>query len=141
MAHSDVLRPPGEEYACFLYSYVGEDRKGIGVTVLSALARLGFDPWKEASELAKLSETAAHARLDSMISSFDDVPAMGEQHSAITRRLIALLPRRASLESGARGSSASGASAIVSAPPRYLIVFVLLMLAQILYFAWSNMGG
>jgi hypothetical protein len=43
----------------FLYASVGEDKAGIELTVLSALARLGLDPWKEAARLADLPRAAA----------------------------------------------------------------------------------
>ena len=43
----------------FLYASVGEDKAGIELTVLSALARLGLDPWSEASRLADLPRAAA----------------------------------------------------------------------------------
>jgi hypothetical protein len=47
-------------YNAFLFAAVGEERIGVPLTVLSALARLGFDPWQEAARLADLPrETAA----------------------------------------------------------------------------------
>ena len=46
-------------FAPFLYASVGEDKAGIELTVLSALARLGLDPWNEAARLANLPHAAA----------------------------------------------------------------------------------
>jgi hypothetical protein len=47
-------------YNAFLFAAVGEERAGVPLTVLSALTRLGFDPWREAARLADLPrETAA----------------------------------------------------------------------------------
>ena len=59
MARVDVLHPDGSDFHQFLYAFVGADRDGFMVTVLFTLARLGLDPWKEASELADVSEEAA----------------------------------------------------------------------------------
>lgn len=42
------------EFNEFLFAVVGEERGGQQLTVLSALARLGLDPWGEAARLSKL---------------------------------------------------------------------------------------
>ena len=50
------------EYNAFLFAAVGEDKVGLPLTVLTALTRLGFDPWREAARLSDLPrETAARA--------------------------------------------------------------------------------
>src|SRR5258707_7170575 len=50
------------EYNAFLFAAVGEEKVGLPLTVLTALTRLGFDPWREASRLSGLAkETAARA--------------------------------------------------------------------------------
>ena len=43
------------EYNAFLFAAVGEEKVGLPLTVLTALTRLGFDPWQEA---ARLSDSA-----------------------------------------------------------------------------------
>jgi hypothetical protein len=40
---------PGSEYDDFLFASMGEDRNGLPLSVLSALARLDVDPWEEAT--------------------------------------------------------------------------------------------
>ena len=92
MTGVDVLHPHGNGFDPFLQAAVGEDRNGQVVTVLSMLARLGLDPWSEASDLASLSRAAAGARLDKLLSGFRDVPALGLDHGAIARSLTDLLP-------------------------------------------------
>jgi hypothetical protein len=52
----------------FLYALVGEDKAGVELTVLSALARLGLDPWSEAARLANLPHAAAVQALAQSIS-------------------------------------------------------------------------
>lgn len=49
-------------YNAFLFAEVGEEHAGVSLTVLSALTRLGFDPWQEAARLSDLPrDTAARA--------------------------------------------------------------------------------
>jgi hypothetical protein len=42
------------EYNAFLFAAVGEEKVGLPLTVLTALTRLGFDPWREAARLSDL---------------------------------------------------------------------------------------
>ena len=53
-----LLHPDGSDFDAFLQAELGEDRNGVAVTVLSALARVGLEPWTEAKELARLVELA-----------------------------------------------------------------------------------
>ena len=39
----------GREFQAFLYAPIGEEENGTTLSVLSALARLGLDPWKQAN--------------------------------------------------------------------------------------------
>ena len=48
MPAGGILYPHSPEFDRFLQAFVGEDRKGNAVTVLSALARLKLEPWEEA---------------------------------------------------------------------------------------------
>ena len=95
MAISDVLHPDGSDFDEFLYAFVGEDRRGSMVTVLSCLARLGLDPWKEASALSGLSEEVASTRMGSLLAKIGDVPALARESETIARKLVSLLPARA----------------------------------------------
>ncbi|PHO02164.1 hypothetical protein CSC82_19815 [Rhodobacteraceae bacterium 4F10] len=92
MADSNVLNPHPPEFDQFLYASVGEDRNGYVVTVLSTLARLGLDPWKEAAELVTLERDDARARLGELLARFRDVPALASDHGRIARDLSQLLP-------------------------------------------------
>jgi hypothetical protein len=48
------------KYTAFLFAAIGEEKVGLPLTVLTALTRLGFDPWREAARLSDLpKETAA----------------------------------------------------------------------------------
>ncbi len=84
--------PHPPEFDRFLQASVGEDRNGYAVTVLSTLARLGLDPWKETAELVSLGRDAARARLGTLLARFRDVPALASDHGRIARDLSLLLP-------------------------------------------------
>ncbi|MGY6633191.1 MAG: hypothetical protein ACXIU8_05545 [Alkalilacustris sp.] len=96
----DDIRQGGTPFDPFLYAAVGEDRNGNTVTVLSTLARLGLEPWDAAAELAALTRAEARSRLDGLLTRFRDVPALGQDQSAITQRLIDLLPKAAGHHGG-----------------------------------------
>ena len=53
----------------FLFTSLGDDANGLPVTLMTALARLGVDPWEEAAELAVLSPDSATRKLISRLSS------------------------------------------------------------------------
>lgn len=92
MAEPNILNLHPPEFERFLQASVGEDRNGYVVTVLSTLARLGLDPWKETAELVTLGRDAARARLGALLARFRDVPTLASDHSRVARDLSQLLP-------------------------------------------------
>jgi hypothetical protein len=92
MNAQNVLNPNPPEFEQFLYASVGKDRRGYAVTVLSALARLGLDPWKETAELVTLGRAAAQTRLGKQLARFWDVPTLASDHLMVARDLSQLLP-------------------------------------------------
>lgn len=95
MTVSDVLRPDGPAYDAFLQAEVGEDSTGSTVTVLSALARLGLEPWTEAKELARLSRNSAQVRLKAHLGAMNYIPTLEQASGSVATRLVGLLPTRA----------------------------------------------
>ena len=63
------------------------------LSVLSALARLGMDPWQEAGRLAKLPRTAAVEGLARTIAAMPASVWPLPDATAIAARLVALLPK------------------------------------------------
>ncbi|MDF2117845.1 hypothetical protein PY365_19885 [Roseiarcaceae bacterium H3SJ34-1] len=59
MTSSATILSGRSKFDDFLFAPVGEDRNGMIVSLLSALARLDIDPWEEAAELARLPTEAA----------------------------------------------------------------------------------
>ena len=92
MADPNVLNPHPPEFERFLYASVGEDRNGYVVTVLSTLARLGLDPWKETADLVALGRDAARSRLGTLLARFRDVPTLESDHGRVAGDLSQLLP-------------------------------------------------
>jgi hypothetical protein len=74
----------------FLYAPIGDEDNGMVLTALSALARLGVDPWDEAARLSALPRDAATKRLTSIIAGL----SRGQWAPAenIAGRLTDLLP-------------------------------------------------
>src|SRR6185312_12891530 len=80
------------DLSAFLYADVGDERNGMALTVVSTIARIGRDPWEEASRLAALPKASATSQLAQII---HDVPTTNwnlAEASAIASRLVQLLP-------------------------------------------------
>ncbi len=84
----------GSEFDDFLFAPIGEDKKGMLVSVLSGLARLNKDPWEEAEKLAQLPVDTATPRLISLISSMSDTLSDKLDPGKIAARLAKLPPKR-----------------------------------------------
>ncbi len=63
------------------------------LSVLSALARLDVDPWKEATSLARMPREAAAVRLTALIDALPDEPASAIPSRTSAADLVALLPK------------------------------------------------
>jgi hypothetical protein len=79
----------------FLFSVVGTEKSGMQLTVISALARLGFDPWQEAARLAELPKESATRALMGKIATLPEGDWKVSDSQSIAIRLIDCLPRRA----------------------------------------------
>jgi len=88
----------GPEFENFLFAPIGEDRNGMLLSVLSALARADVDPWQEAARLARLPKETATQSLASLIAKLSGELATHLDPGTIAARLIALLPRLVSYD-------------------------------------------
>jgi hypothetical protein len=94
MSQSDVFALKNSGLNAFLLADIGEEINGSRLTILSALARLGKDPWAEAARWDQ--EPKAHA-IDGLTASIIDMPlnadAIRDARSTASR-LIMLLPKQ-----------------------------------------------
>ena len=84
----------------FLFAQMGEEESGAPITVLSALTRLGIDPWAEGARLSHLPKAAASQALLPLVVSF---PRQGDEASearVLAERLAGLLPERVERATG-----------------------------------------
>jgi hypothetical protein len=79
-------------YNAFLFAAVGEEQVGVPLTVLSALTRLGFDPWEVAARLSDLPREAATQSLATMIAKLPEGNWKASDSGAIAARLVHWLP-------------------------------------------------
>ncbi len=93
MTHAALTPLLGREFDNFLFAPLGDDQNGPPLSVVSALARLDVDPWKEALSLARMPRDQAKERLTSLIASLPNGSTASQPPKAIAARLIALLPQ------------------------------------------------
>jgi hypothetical protein len=117
----------GCEFDDFLFAPICEDRNGMLLSVLSALARLDVDPWQEAAKLAQLPDETATQKLASLIAALPDWPSAHLDPGAIAPRLIALLPRRASSKIPSRKTLLRVGAETNSRTAIYVIFYVIFM--------------
>jgi hypothetical protein len=135
MTHSASFSVLGSEFDDFLFAPIGEDRNDMPLSVLSALARLDIDPWREAAELARLPGETATQRLASLIAALPDGPSAHLDPGTIAARLIAFLPRRTrsnipSRETLRSVGAVTNLRAVISMILIYVIVAIFMMGAQ-----------
>jgi hypothetical protein len=115
------------EFDTFLLASIGEEKNGMLLSVLSALARLDVDPWSEAAELARMPSDRAGQRLTSLIDALPDAPSTRPEPAAIAARLVALLPRDHRLLAPQRKNLPEPSAGMTSRTLFYVIVVNLLL--------------
>jgi len=114
----------GREFDEFLFSPIGDNDGEMPLTVLSALARQGVDPWQEAANLAQLPRDDAARRLTSWIAALPDSLTAQRESGTIAARLMALLPGRTSATPQAPAPMAAKSPMVISRPVIAFIVFM-----------------
>lgn len=82
------------EFNEFLFAFVGEDSSGQQLTVLSALSRIGLDPWHEAARLSEMPMGAATDALAAAIGTLPGGDWKASDLQSIALRLVNCLPKR-----------------------------------------------
>ena len=130
-----ALTPPlGREFDSFLFASIGEERNGMALSLLSALARLDVDPWEETAALSRMPKEKARERLAALIATTTNALATKPSSEAIAARMIALLPGALTFEVPAPATVVKAAAA---KPSRLVIALgvAALILAGYLVFA------
>ena len=87
------FRPLRPDLDKFLFAAVGDEVKGIPLSVVSALTRLGLDPWKEAGRLSSLSYHEAIEQLARLIAELPGSSRTFSEARDIAGSLVNLLPK------------------------------------------------
>jgi hypothetical protein len=82
------------KYDHFLFAPICEEANGMQLSVLSALARMDVDPWKEATRLAAMPKVIAERTLVSTLERVLGKNWNPSETEVIAARLVQLLPRR-----------------------------------------------
>ena len=107
------------------------------LSVLSALARLDLDPWREAAELARMPQQTARQRLTSLIEALPNQRPTGPEPETVSTRLIALLPRAASPSVASSNKLPAGVSTLNSRAVIYVILVNLLIMTCMFGAQWA----
>jgi hypothetical protein len=133
----------------FLFSRVADDANGMHLTMLSALARSGVDPWVEAAELASLPQESAAQKLVHMLANVPNGPSPGDDTATLAARLVAQLhlPRKRRIPSSAAAAVGdnlpppSFAALLKSRLAIYSVVVLILILMVAGYRALISSGS
>jgi hypothetical protein len=87
------VRPLRPDLKKFLFATVGDKMDGMPLSVISALSRLGLDPWEEAGRLSSLSSRDAIDQLARLIAELPGISRSPGEARQIAGRLITLLAK------------------------------------------------
>ena len=113
------------EYNAFLFAAVGEEKIGLPLTVLTALTRLGFDPWLEAARLTDLPRETAARAFAVTIAMLPEGDWKASDSEAIAARLVSWLPGRSAAAIPSVAAAPGGSGKIRSAFAAWLVWGVL----------------
>jgi hypothetical protein len=125
MTHSVATFFLRSEFDAFLFAPIEEDRNGMLLSVVSALARLDVDPWQEAADLARLPRETAVQRLATVIAGLPHGLSARPDPGVTAARLVALLPHEAGSNTSVRQASFGAAPSIQSKAAIYAILYVI----------------
>lgn len=123
MHHSDLQE--------FLLAPIWDEKNGVPLSILSALARLGMDPWGEAARLAEMPRAGAVSALAAILAKLPRSEPELPDYSRISERLVQFLPEGGSKPMPNMHAAGNGgttvANAIVNSQNIVLIVVAAVM--------------
>jgi len=130
MTSASSASPFGREFEDFLFAPIGEDSNGMLLSVLSALARLNVDPWRQAAELARLPVETATRDLAALIAKIPEGPSARPDPTTIAARLVKLLPRWVGSGTEPSATARKPATTTKSRALLFVILMVLVLAAH-----------
>lgn len=91
-----LFRPLRPDLDRFLFAQVGSEVDGVPLSVISALTRLGLDPWEEAGRLSSFSDHEAAEQLARLMADLPGHADHPRDAREIAAGLVSLLPERGS---------------------------------------------
>jgi hypothetical protein len=137
MKNSATVLSAMSEFDAFLFAHIGEEKNGMLLSVVSALARLDLDPWREAAELARMPQQTARERLTSLIEVLPNQPPTRPEPETVSTRLIELLPPAASPSVASSNKLPGGVSMLNSRAVIYVILVNLLIMTCMFGAQWA----
>lgn len=132
MARPCSVSPLRSEFDDFLYASIGEEKNGMQLSVLSALARQDVDPWAEAASLNRLTAESAVPKLAALIAALSDSLSTHVDSRTIAARLIGLLPRSAAPDRSSP-ETLPGALAVNRSPAVTYAFFCLMIIVFMIF--------
>ena len=108
MDHRARFSTLNASYDDFLFAPVCEEKNGMRLSVLSALARMNVDPREEATRLAAMPKAIAEKTLLSIFDAVSGRSWKSPEAAAIAARLIRLLPQPSEAATVAATTTAQG---------------------------------
>jgi hypothetical protein len=97
MALRESYRPLRPDLDNFLFATVGAEQDGVPLSMVSALTRLGLDPWDEAGRLSSLSKREAIEQLARLIAELPGIRRPLAEAREIAGELVGQLPKHDSV--------------------------------------------
>lgn len=107
MASTDAFALSRSDLNGFLFADIGEEASGMTLSVISALARVGVDPWQEAGRLAMLPRIVAADALARIIAGTPASRWSVPDATAVATRLVTLLPPRTGISAAPAAAKAT----------------------------------
>ncbi len=121
----------GSEFDAFLFAPIGEDKNGLSLSVVSALARMDLDPWQEAAALAALPPDAATQKVAALFRTLPDESLSDPDRDKMATRLIALLPRPARTAAGSGNVRSVAHPRLVASALFFAFYMLVLLVSQL----------
>jgi hypothetical protein len=97
MMHHNIFRARDSDCERFLSAPLWEETIGAPLSVMSAFARLGLEPWAEADRLRQLPRQGAASALAASLSRLPIIGMDLPDYAIIATRLVTLLPQQVAL--------------------------------------------